>query len=1300
MAELQPRALHLHTLDSLIADLVSGRAVLVGDKEYRLPDDATRSTLQWYHEVGVKGWPANVSLTSGEQLADAALKTPPELPPLQARPANANTRRLLLKRLEAHRFAGLHKFGTPAAAPENYIHDFSASLTLFEGRNGSGKTSLANAIIWALTGELLRPQRLPEKTEQNFPCWVDPINDGSPSIHQLTPVTPMPDVADFRPSDEWVPADTWVELTFEDENGNTIPIRRTHIRTSRGKPVETCDLSALGIDPIGTRIGTLMPGLLGFIKVGSESELGRAVSQLTGLSALVDLAGHARRAKDKIDKDYRKAKIQERDRIDQAYNTIKNDLERALADRPDLKPSADIPPPSDDATIEITLEAIKQHFNDLKSSAFGSVKEILCAEFDPTDSQSKANLEKSIGPALSELAQLARLTPLARLNSLRTLTSDQLKSVDGKIANLQQEARTLAALAKTPDAAARTRLYARIASWIADHPDPNLNLDICIVCGGPLIDVVDDVTGKAVKIHIEEAKVEAKLLSQSLAQWSQAALNELSAGLPEALQREIKIDLPPHPCDLLRAALIDELFEHPSFSGVLSPLKEETAKAFDAAVMHKSALADETLIDLPSEFSELELTLRRVDRALRFARWRQANEPLARTIVETVIGRPAKDNEAVEKKTLIGKLLELEATVKAAKPLTDALDLCHRLDNQLVQRRTVEKRLETYSISSAALGNLLKLGDLADLQVNELQEKLGTSTATWRKKIYTGAFPTIAHELVGTSLGRDGELGLRMRSGGVTAPAQHITNASALRASLVAFYLAFWEYVMAERGGLNLILFDDPQELLDDENREYLATALCSLPKIGAQVVLTSYDSRFSSCVAKATGIGGVAHFEVQPATRKHPTLRTIPPRSEIIKRKAAYDEDRDAEVPARDYTDACRVFLESKLGDIFEDPAFSTWVKENPHPALASYVSRLRSQVAAAGPQSMFGIRIFKQFVDHPALQDKSNTIELMNKSHHGKRHEIRAGDVALCTDDLDSLVKHAEEMWDECRRWRRRDPSTRDPVPSPTPLEPIQAPNLKITICPDLAAFTEHSSSEESQEEIQPLDPKAFEGKATFYLRRDNFGFAAPEGSIAIVEAEPTAVDDRRLVVARHENKILARRFLRSTNSELIGLTAETLDPRTRTPKTIFLREDEVALHRVTGIIFDHDLTVDRGSDEAVSVDASKIFQSIKVAYRVIDESAVPLALPKQVVLGGAQIQLDTLDSYHGRLAALQLKDGLGIFKRIGSTLPGELNHIRQFESIGGLGSSQVLSIGKPQVGLQELVSARLILGVLYHG
>src|SRR5260370_22851880 len=104
-------------------------------------------------------------------------------------------------------------------------------------------------------------------------------------------------------------------------------IRRRQSRSPPGKLKETPpELTVLGVDPIAVRIGTIMPGLLPLIKVGSESELGRAVSQLTGLSALVDLAAHVRRAKAKIDRDFVKAKTSDRDRADRDYHTAKDDL--------------------------------------------------------------------------------------------------------------------------------------------------------------------------------------------------------------------------------------------------------------------------------------------------------------------------------------------------------------------------------------------------------------------------------------------------------------------------------------------------------------------------------------------------------------------------------------------------------------------------------------------------------------------------------------------------------------------------------------------------------------------------------------------------------------------------------------------------------------------------------------------------------------------------------------------------------------------------------------------------------------
>ncbi len=1016
MPESESRSLHLHTLDSLIADLVSDRPVetAAGRKPFVLPDKRTRSALEWYRKKGTAAWTTNVSAVNCEDLVDAILLVPPELAALPARPPNAKKRRLKLKRLEAHRFAGLHKFGTPDAAPANYVHEFTSPLTLFEGRNGSGKTSLLNAIIWALTGEMLRPQREPESAE-DFDCQVSAVTGGDErTTHKLSPLTPMPNVEQYRPDQPWVPADTWVELTFIDETGAELPvIRRSQSRSPQGKLKETPpDLTVLGIDPIAMRIGTIMPGLLPLIKVGSESELGRSVSQLTGLSALVDLAEHVRRAKAKIDKEFVKAKTGERARADSDYSTAKGDLENVLLAHPSLKPAQAAPQPSDDKEIEKTLDTITKHFETAKAAAFDSARHILGEHFDPANPALLSDLEKNVGRALERISQPQSLTSAAQLSALHQLTPEQLNAAEAKVQAILTEAKALDALAQKPSEAARTRLYARVATWIADHPDPQRKDDACVVCGGTLDHAVDPVTSRPVKMHLHEAAADSALLSQTLSRWAENAQGDLMRSLPEALRAETAVDLPAHPCDLLRAAIIDELFAFDPFRGVLAELRTQAASAFDEAIKDRAALAEPVEITLPKGCDALGKALKRLDCAIRFARWRQGNDTLAREILVRVLGGMPKGGEPSETITLTGKLLDLQATVKAAQPISDALVQCGRLKQHLKARRAAERRLSEYATASAALANLAGLGQLADEQVDQLRKTLRKDAGDWRSRIYLGAFPDTAHELIDTGMGRKGELNLVVQAGGVSAPAQHVTNASALRASLVAFFLAFWEYVLKERGGLTTLVLDDPQELLDDENRERLAAALAPIVAAGAQLIVTSYDPRFCAWVSRLAIPGGIEHLEVHPATRQQPLVRTTPPLPVIEQRKARFEADRNAEESARDFADGCRVFFEAKLGDMFDDPAHAAWAIANPDPTLATFIQRLRPLVKL-GPHGMFSAHVFRRFLDHPALADSSPVIVLMNKAHHGRRQEIRAADVAQCADDLSELLQLVEQMY-----------------------------------------------------------------------------------------------------------------------------------------------------------------------------------------------------------------------------------------------------------------------------------------------
>ena len=251
----------------------------------------------------------------------------------------------------------------------------------------------------------------------------------------------------------------------------------------------------------------------------------------------------------------------------------------------------------------------------------------------------------------------------------------------------------------------------------------------------------------------------------------------------------------------------------------------------------------------------------------------------------------------------------------------------------------------------------------------------------------------------------------------------------------------------------------------------------------------------------------------------------------------------------------------------MFDDPAHAAWTIANPDPTFATFIQRLRPLVKA-GPQEMFSAHVFRRFVDHPALADGSPLIALMNRAHHGRRQEIRAADVAQCANDLSELLELVEQMYEECYRWRRRDaPKDQSATKAPPALAPMPHLPLNILICPDLAAFTQHAPSGELQELLNAWILTFSTTLSPIYLRRPNFGFAAPVGSLAIVEAMPGPAADRRLVIARHGSAIYARRCVRGTNTSVIGLTAEVPDPRTRTPKTIILPETEVAIHQVVG-------------------------------------------------------------------------------------------------------------------------------------
>ena len=124
-----------------------------------------------------------------------------------------------------------------------------------------------------------------------------------------------------------------------------------------------------------------------------------------------------------------------------------------------------------------------------------------------------------------------------------------------------------------------------------------------------------------------------------------------------------------------------------------------------------------------------------------------------------------------------------------------------------------------------------------------------------------------------------------------------------------------------------------------------------------------------------------------------------------------------------------------------------------------------------------------------------------------------------------------------------------------------------------------------------------------------------------------------------------------------------------------------------------------VPSSKNEAVNVIEVPQIQKIQSAYRIKEDSAVPLALPDPIALGGAAIAMDEFDAHLDEYVALHLDDGSSLFKRVGAKLPPPLQHLRQFESIGGLGLADVLAVDSEHIGLRRVLDAVSIIGVLYR-
>lgn len=1303
--------LESHTLETLCNELVSGRGVAIDDKGevFQLSEEDSRAIFGWYHKNSAK-WQKNVMKTDVDALVDCLDKPVTTFPPTKVATLARKKTGIYVKKLRAHSFGGIHKYAGPTGTADDFELKFESGLTLIEGTNGSGKTSILSALIWALTGHVLRTQRAPEAITELMPLHLTD-NTEAVTQHSIAPISPIPpSIVLADPTITEIQLDTWVEVTFSEESGKEIgTLRRGLNRTPRGKLEVTCnDAAFLGLDPIALEVGTRMPGLIPYIQLDKGSDLGKAVATLTGLQPLEQLASHATKTRNKLKVEMVKDREADISKTDGDYRKTRLELFELFEEHPQIKPEVEISEPSFRKDIESRLQEVQEYFETLQATAFKEARNILGESFDPNDASLRNNLKDSIGPALGliEMSSLASLEGARRLNDLKGLADTEIDDAKKQLGQLFTQAREVAEVASDPKIAERLRLYTRIASWIKSGDRPDQSLEKCPICEAPLENKRDAKTDRAIKKHLEQClSTDKSYLEKTVEGWIIHAEHELTAHLCKTLQSETHIDLPVSPAELITGTLVGQLLSAPCFKRSLNPLNVALESLCTQHLSKLPPFLEPTIDTLPQQFRPYEkhfLTkVSRIERAIAFSKWRKDCDNKVKEAFRKIIGFPNEEESdgditaPIESWSVSRRLRALSRLVNNTAPLSAAISKIEYLLERIAARRKQETRIALYERAATAIEMLTSINLLVEKQVVSLMNLLKSRTTYWHEKLYIPANPS-APRFHDSKVDINGALSITVAADGTKVPAQHISNTSDLRAMLLAFLIAFWEHLKDNRGAFSTILLDDLQELFDPDNRQRIANAVPNLAAQGASLVITTNDPTFGRWLlasAQSKPIQ-VKRWKIHPISVYRKCLELSVFVEEIDRKRHLFlvPENQSDPQPARDYVNYLRIYIENRLLDLFE-----ILISSLPSdPTLSDLINAVRERRRLG--HELFGSKVFENLVDDAALQKNSDFLQLMNQSHHGNESSITFGAVWKAKDDYSRIRRLVDAVYEEYQAWMRRD--TRRSAQQPLALpKPFEAPDIRVPIMTKLAAFAGQSAVGESVESGDFLSSTLFQNKAIFYIKTQNFGFAGAGNYRAIVNLNDFQPPDNSLVIALTNDRILARRLLRDqSRPPVIALNSEVEDPRRRPPSELLPTESTLLLP-VVGLIFDERPNYEKNQHEATLETGSPLLKQVRLAFKVDGDSALPLALPGQIVFGVEQLTPDQFGRLEGTIVAIATTDG-AFLKRIGAAIPG-VPHVRQFEAIGARGDSIIVRTENIEDGMSKLpllIACRKILGVMY--
>ncbi len=1195
-----------------------------------------------------------------------------------------------LDKIEASGFGGLTLCGGPTFELRTNGRNWCLN-----GQNGSGKTSIVSAILWALTGQRIREQDGPIKENGERSAVINKAG---------TIIGTWPSFASY-PAEEHQLANSvevWVRLTFVNQNGEAASAFRRMVCPTAGDSITdtTIDPRLLSAPQL-LESGLLMPARLAGIGFGEKSSsLYEAVKMLTGLDQLSDVAEGSSQF---THRGRRFLKYGKDSGLDRWSDTFVDEMTKAVETAEALRFKLPVNRQLGNNTLVSDLQHAAKNASDQAATHFRALKSDIAPDIDTSTAEDRETVRNAVATARMLVNQGTKGVSLFDAwTALEEASEDtNWAKLPNAIANARIMLKSAINWHTMQMADEKFRLKALAAQYFVP-PHRHSDSARCPLCEG----LLSTKEQEALAAQLTELQKDAEEAERKLDDVCRRLEADLLDCFPRGMKQHRDRLATMNPRKSYGIAARERFCEQPPFVDVLVALSA-----------HNRTKIEEQEALLPEfEFSKFEedekgesesvARLRRsfhsIDRLLALVAWWSQHRENFRAAWAELIGIVPDDYE--------GPALGIVARI----------DLLEEALSKAAPADQLAKSLLGAAVAAEKWAEIRKVQDLREeiakaLQpLKDLRHLVGAETARSIANL-SGRIRDIVERIhlrerliyEQTSLGRK-----VVHVGGSFAPglqidAALVANSSWIRAILWAFIFALREEAIETLNAnpFPLMVLDDPQASFDPRNKRKWAEELARLANMGrtctqgVQLFLVTHERQFYQCMVDVERLEG--EQGLIGGVNSTAGVVTIVNAGWLQRAWQEASENND-DSRARDYISDVRIYCEDLLKFMLRGEG-----PDIPHFSLGGLIRKLKDLHDDHVPP--FDRKVFSQLIN-TFCGGGGKPMNLINETHHKDDESIglaQASEVKNFWEgklmgqihDAFAVYDRYESFYGEPRTFPWAKTVVDFPIGFRDELREVALQQSGIAA----AARTDGRAGDGVMTitEWDAASTVALPNHEVFQLAAGTLEPVASLGDLLIV-CNHAKVNPRNLVVAAHGDALLARRYNEmGEHPEIAVLTGEVVDPYSL-PEPLIIAPNTTKLRKVVGTLFAaHQLPVPAIEENAEIVPLRdptvprRILQGARL-FQVEGRSAEPIALDGQfLITSDVELGIEHVRTLDGRLVVAIDEDGTRYFKRLRC-----IREVVVLESLNqdGSTSSELLGLDGSS-GLPMLSHVREVVGVLFE-